>query len=1476
MSSSSKSTPTSKKGPYRYDIRVTGSLGLDETSSPSKVLVKIQGNDEEGYTIVNSGPDSDDVGPSKNLDQKVVRRRYTDKGMELEITTSPLRSAITRNSTPSHVVQADHEKLKSETPFPPSPVSVSHESAANTPVEPSQDFSNNKSLVLHGQRGAFGNRPRAYSIASETITAEPVLVGGGRGAFAEDAAPSSESMSRSGTPLRNFQRASSYQQASETSSQTDINDQISNADTKYFQPDDLKEYLRELNQRHRFIQRKRSKRANTYHEGAATDTDTVSSPARSIRGRFNRATRTPLSNTGSSTTTTSRTISLKGGGGVGDGETSLIQSPISRSFTPYIPEKKRNGQYSYNYANKNAPAPSPTPTKHSWDSMEEFRGNPPDMSRAFNILKNGVNVDGIPNKDVKYQSPFNKEYGMKSNAVKATLDEIGTQAKNGVKTTKGVLDDEMVYRNSAFSRPPSALNGGWKYPPPKSNLFGSSEGSNGDKNADYPKAEKDTPPSSSFTNTTFMPKGPSGLHAFDNDPSFDELRGGGGSDAGSVATHGYRPYQPERGSTNYGQHSRKESATSFRTTTDTMSSMNHSTTSLSSELKAVLERTGGINLEAFMEAKTDSSSGSSYSSRPSTAMARPTNPSMNELDQVLKRTANMSISRTNTSLSEYESSPHAKYNEHNEHHQDGLRGGGQPNDIEESELAMVMRKTMNYNPSMSMDMRPDHTRPKTQYENENAYRDQQRRRKELENQQRKEQEERERQMELERQRRQQEREEEEERERREIERQRQEQDRERRKIERQRQEQEMREREERERFEMQRRLETERRESEQQKRMQYERNMQHQQEDQERQRMEWERQQEAERRAREQYYARPPSRGGESVDSEGIPRPPQPFFGRFPSPPPHIKERARAQAAAQAAEEEEERRRQENGQGNRAPDQQQQQNRAYDSASTLMDQNDANDLTRNLPKVVDEEDFTIRGGGMSHDTIENPSRSSIHMDANKARPSIEPCYVCRKDIYPIDKILPHNIPIHRTCLRCETCERPLTLDKYRCIDAHFFCEHHFKKYFPGDISSCKPRGTDISGSPNPTRASTIFARTRRDSEESQSSINEGSVKKKVDEYVGRSVSQATTNDLHQGQDIEPKLRNSMTTINGYNHPECPACDKVIYMKDRVTFENFAYHKSCFRCQKCKRHLSAGNAVRVRGLPYCSQHGTSLLRRRSNLMHMSTRRKKRNEKASGQDQQRNKEHRLPSKPNSVSSKNNDPSDALRNFMEEAAKQIDAHNENNVQRQTPAVPNIKSSRKTAGQEFPPFNDKRVMSFVEIESIPSRASSTTSSFQGNSKSSKHNRSSRKGKEILNASNVTVQEPDSDTEHEASSTTATPKDKYHLTPRGPSLAENLNLHGHSSKISLSSQFDPFREDPNSSSRPDFQSNGFGNNKIQSPFKGFEEFRRPGGGGGPFQGIRPSSRLFTPFAAMDKKLGDLEHMFNKTEKLGQPWLAPR
>ncbi|KAB2023527.1 hypothetical protein ES319_D06G025800v1 [Gossypium barbadense] len=64
--------------------------------------------------------------------------------------------------------------------------------------------------------------------------------------------------------------------------------------------------------------------------------------------------------------------------------------------------------------------------------------------------------------------------------------------------------------------------------------------------------------------------------------------------------------------------------------------------------------------------------------------------------------------------------------------------------------------------------------------------------------------------------------------------------------------------------------------------------------------------------------------------------------------------------------------------------------------------------------------------------------------------------------------------------------------------------------------------------------------------------------------------------------------------------KCMACDKTVYLVDKLTADNRVYHKACFRCHHCKGTLKLGNYNSFEGVLYCRPHFDQLFKRTGSL------------------------------------------------------------------------------------------------------------------------------------------------------------------------------------------------------------------------------------------------------------------------------------
>ncbi|KAE9599983.1 hypothetical protein Lal_00046216 [Lupinus albus] len=64
--------------------------------------------------------------------------------------------------------------------------------------------------------------------------------------------------------------------------------------------------------------------------------------------------------------------------------------------------------------------------------------------------------------------------------------------------------------------------------------------------------------------------------------------------------------------------------------------------------------------------------------------------------------------------------------------------------------------------------------------------------------------------------------------------------------------------------------------------------------------------------------------------------------------------------------------------------------------------------------------------------------------------------------------------------------------------------------------------------------------------------------------------------------------------------KCMACDKTVYLVEKLTADNRVYHKACFKCHHCKGTLKLGNYNSFEGVLYCRPHYDQTLKRTGTL------------------------------------------------------------------------------------------------------------------------------------------------------------------------------------------------------------------------------------------------------------------------------------
>ena len=62
---------------------------------------------------------------------------------------------------------------------------------------------------------------------------------------------------------------------------------------------------------------------------------------------------------------------------------------------------------------------------------------------------------------------------------------------------------------------------------------------------------------------------------------------------------------------------------------------------------------------------------------------------------------------------------------------------------------------------------------------------------------------------------------------------------------------------------------------------------------------------------------------------------------------------------------------------------------------------------------------------------------------------------------------------------------------------------------------------------------------------------------------------------------------------------CLVCSNRVYFNEKLSADGKIFHKSCFKCNHCKKVLSLGNYASLNGVYYCKPHFKTLFKLKGN-------------------------------------------------------------------------------------------------------------------------------------------------------------------------------------------------------------------------------------------------------------------------------------
>lgn len=140
-----------------------------------------------------------------------------------------------------------------------------------------------------------------------------------------------------------------------------------------------------------------------------------------------------------------------------------------------------------------------------------------------------------------------------------------------------------------------------------------------------------------------------------------------------------------------------------------------------------------------------------------------------------------------------------------------------------------------------------------------------------------------------------------------------------------------------------------------------------------------------------------------------------------------------------------------------------------------------------------------------------------------------PCFLCKKTVYPAETVQYEKKYFHESCFKCSQCEKKVTPSSAALYEDKLFCTNCFK----------------------------------------------------AGGYTSQQVKQAS------GSTTSTKANSIASKFGGGGNP-CTKCGKTVYMAEQITYEKQVFHQSCFCCEKCEKKITPANASQFESKIYCKK------------------------------------------------------------------------------------------------------------------------------------------------------------------------------------------------------------------------------------------------------------------------------------------------
>lgn len=164
--------------------------------------------------------------------------------------------------------------------------------------------------------------------------------------------------------------------------------------------------------------------------------------------------------------------------------------------------------------------------------------------------------------------------------------------------------------------------------------------------------------------------------------------------------------------------------------------------------------------------------------------------------------------------------------------------------------------------------------------------------------------------------------------------------------------------------------------------------------------------------------------------------------------------------------------------------------------------------------------------------------------------TIDKCNACDKTVHFNDLMTFDSVIYHKNCFKCTHCKGTLVMSNYSSMDGVLYCMPHFEQLyketgnFSKNFPTSKPRDNSTTQPPN--KFSYFFSGTQ---------------------------------------------------------DKCQACDKTVYLVEKMTMEGEPYHIRCFKCAHGGCPLTQSSYAALNGVLYCRHHFAQLFLEKGTLSHV---------------------------------------------------------------------------------------------------------------------------------------------------------------------------------------------------------------------------------------------------------------------------------